>query len=168
MFLALFWAYVGQPDSHIGWVRLMFFASINPTNPRTNLWNFGENCSAVGGGWRTQFFWIFFTSFLLKLVPIYGVPRIFWNYDVYLDFQQKARGIWNYVTHCICKGKSPTSSQPVSSLFKSMTSEVNLAGYPVTISTLPVTKKEIKSDLLPSFAHYHTIDGRLMSCVCHK
>ena len=58
MFLALFGAYVGQPDGHIGWVTLMPFASINPTNPRTNLWNFGENCSAFGGGWKTQFFWV--------------------------------------------------------------------------------------------------------------
>ena len=34
----------------------MPFASINPTNPRTNLWNFGDNCSAFGGIWKTQFF----------------------------------------------------------------------------------------------------------------
>ena len=36
----------------------MPFASINPTNPRTNLWNFGDNCSAFGGSWKTQFFWV--------------------------------------------------------------------------------------------------------------
>ena len=46
--LALFWAYVRQPDDHIGWVTLMPFASINPTIPRTNPWNFGRNCSAFG------------------------------------------------------------------------------------------------------------------------
>ena len=34
----------------------------------------------------------FFASFLLKLVTIYGVPRIFQNFDDYPDFQQKARG----------------------------------------------------------------------------
>ena len=56
--LAIFLAYVGQPDGHISWVTLMPFASINPTNPRTNLWNFGDNCSAFGGSWKTQFFWV--------------------------------------------------------------------------------------------------------------
>ena len=30
MFLALFWAYIGQPDNHIGWVTLMPLKSINP------------------------------------------------------------------------------------------------------------------------------------------
>ena len=74
--LALFWAYVGQPDGHMGWVTLMPLASINPTNPRTNLWNFGENCSAFGGGWKTQFFWVghfenFFASFPWKQVKVY-------------------------------------------------------------------------------------------------
>ena len=58
VFLALFGAYIGQPDSHIGWVTLMPFASINPTNPRTNLWNFGDNCSVFAGGWKTRFFWV--------------------------------------------------------------------------------------------------------------
>ena len=86
MFLALFWAYIGQPDDHIGWVTLMPFASINPIIPRTNLWNFGENCSAFWGGWKTQFFWVghfeifliffSFASFLSKLVKIYGIARI--------------------------------------------------------------------------------------------
>ena len=32
-------------------------------------------------------------SFLLKSVPIYGVPRIFRNIDDYPDFQQKAMGV---------------------------------------------------------------------------
>ena len=35
-FLALFWAYVGQPDDHIGWATLMPFVSIYSTNPRNN------------------------------------------------------------------------------------------------------------------------------------
>jgi hypothetical protein len=42
-FLAVNWAYVGQPDDHIGWAKSMPFASIDPTYPRTNSWNFGEN-----------------------------------------------------------------------------------------------------------------------------
>ena len=35
----------------------------------------------------------FFASFLFKLVTIYGVPRIFRNFDDYPDFQQKSRGL---------------------------------------------------------------------------
>ena len=44
-------------------------------------------------------FWNFFLKFfyfvlnLYKLVTIYGVPRIFQNFDDYPDFQQKARGV---------------------------------------------------------------------------
>ena len=57
-FFVCFWAYVGQPHDHIHWATSMPFASINPTNPRTNPWNFGGNCSAFGGGWKTQFFWV--------------------------------------------------------------------------------------------------------------
>ena len=65
-FLAVNWAYVGQPDNHIGWEKSMPVASIDPTHPRTNFWNFGENCSAFGGGWKTQFFWVgHFEIFLL-------------------------------------------------------------------------------------------------------
>ena len=36
VFLGHFWAYVGQPQGHIGWAKSMPFASFNPTNPRTN------------------------------------------------------------------------------------------------------------------------------------
>ena len=56
VFLALFWAYIGQPDNHIGWVKLMPFASINPTIPRTNPRNFGGNCSAFGEVEKLSFF----------------------------------------------------------------------------------------------------------------
>jgi hypothetical protein len=79
----------------------MPFVSINPTNPKTNLWNFGYNCSAFGGGFFESailnFFLIliffFYTWFLFKLVTINGVLRIFQNFDDYPDFQQKARGV---------------------------------------------------------------------------
>ena len=40
-----------------------------------------------------------------------------------------------------------------------MTSDFNVGGTPVTMSTLPVTKKDIRSDILPSLAHYRTIKG---------
>ena len=84
--LALFWAYVGQSLNHIGWATSMPFTSINSTNPRANPWNFGGNCSAFGGGWKPQFFWIyhlaiFFLQFFLlhshkKLVYIYRIARM--------------------------------------------------------------------------------------------
>ena len=54
---------VGQPQDHIDWTTSMPFSSINPTNPRTNLWNFGRNCSAFGGGFLSRPFWIFFSNF---------------------------------------------------------------------------------------------------------
>ena len=48
--------------------------------------------------WKTLFFWVghfgfFFASFLFKLVTIYGIPRIFQNFDDYPYFQQKSRGV---------------------------------------------------------------------------
>ena len=48
-FLALFWAHVGHLDGHIGWATLMPFASIYPTDPRTNPWNFCEKILRIGG-----------------------------------------------------------------------------------------------------------------------
>ena len=48
MFFGSFWAYVGQPHDHIHWARSMPFASCNPTNPRTNLWNFHEKILRIG------------------------------------------------------------------------------------------------------------------------
>jgi hypothetical protein len=45
---ACFWAYVGQPHDHIGWATSMPFASINPTNPRTNPWNFWKKILRIG------------------------------------------------------------------------------------------------------------------------
>ena len=35
----------------------------------------------------------FFASFLFRLVTIYGIPRIFRNFDDNSDFQQTARGL---------------------------------------------------------------------------
>ena len=53
-FFACFWAYVGQPHNHIGWATSMPFASIYPTDPRTNSWNL---CKQYWY-WKTQFFWV--------------------------------------------------------------------------------------------------------------
>ena len=40
VFLGCFCPYVKQPHNHIGWAISVPFASINPTNQRTNPWNF--------------------------------------------------------------------------------------------------------------------------------
>ena len=69
--IACFWAYVGQPHDHIDWATSMPFASINPTNPRTNPWNFGNNCSAFGGSWKTQFFWVGHFGFFFQKKKIF-------------------------------------------------------------------------------------------------
>ena len=90
------WAYVGQSDDHIGWAT---FASIYPTNPRTNLWNFSRKIFENWRFWKTQFFWVghfefyfskkknFFASSQWKLIHIYRIARIFWNFDDYSSFQ---------------------------------------------------------------------------------
>ena len=60
-FLALFWAYIGQPDNHIGWATLMPFASIYSTNPRTNPWNFRKKILRIDGAgkWHFVVFFVF-------------------------------------------------------------------------------------------------------------
>ena len=47
-FFACFCPYVRQPHSHIGWDKSMPFASVNPSNPRTNPWNFHKNFLRIG------------------------------------------------------------------------------------------------------------------------
>ena len=47
-FLGCFCPYVRQPHNHIGWATSMPFASINPTNPRTNPWNFHKKILRIG------------------------------------------------------------------------------------------------------------------------
>ena len=56
VFFACFGAYVGQSHRHIGWAKSMPFASFNPTNRRTNPWNFGGICSAFDEVEKLSFF----------------------------------------------------------------------------------------------------------------
>ena len=49
MYFTPFWASVWQPDHHVGWATSMPFASIYPTHPRTNPWNFCKNILRIGG-----------------------------------------------------------------------------------------------------------------------
>ena len=68
----------------------MPFASINPTHPRTNLYDFVDNCSTF------EFLFFkknIFASFLFKLVTVHGVPRIFQNFVDYPDLQ---KNVWGY------------------------------------------------------------------------
>ena len=66
VFFSHFWVYVRQPHDHIGWATLLAFASINPTNPRANLWNFRIKISRIVHLEKRQFWKIghfeFFSS----------------------------------------------------------------------------------------------------------
>ena len=100
VFLGCFCPYVRQPHDHIGWATLMGFASINPTNPRTDLWNFREKISRIGDFEKRPFWKIghfeffsskknfFFASFLWKSVQICMVEWMSRNFDVFPGFQQ--------------------------------------------------------------------------------
>ena len=80
VFLGWFCPYVRHPHNHIGWATLMAFASCNPTNPRTNLWNFHENFLRIGDFEKWPFlknghfgfffkFFFFFCFILMKISP---------------------------------------------------------------------------------------------------
>ena len=83
---------VGQPHSHIGWDKSMPFASINPTNPRTNPWNFHKKILRIGDFEKCTFFEsailnfffseknIFFAFFPWKLVKVYWLARMGQNF----------------------------------------------------------------------------------------
>ena len=68
-FFTCFCPYVRQPHDHIGWALSMPFASINPTKPRTNLWNFREKILSIGDFekrpfWKISHFEFFFWKFV--------------------------------------------------------------------------------------------------------
>ena len=82
-FFACFWAYVGQSLNHIGWTTSMPFTSINPTNPRTNPWNFWKKILRIGGIEKLSFLSQPF-DFFFKSVQIYRVDWMGQNFDVFL------------------------------------------------------------------------------------
>ena len=87
VFLGHFWAYVGQSHGHIGWATSMPFASINPTNPRTNPWNFHENFLRIGGAGKWAFFESAILNFFFKkkvffcFIPIKISPNLYGRMD---------------------------------------------------------------------------------------
>ena len=80
-FFACFGAYVGQPHGHIGWAKSMPFASINPTNPRTNPWNFHEKILRIGGAGK----WGFFEAAILNFLS-----RPFWIFLCFISVKNPA------------------------------------------------------------------------------
>jgi hypothetical protein len=50
----------------MGWAKSMPFASINPTNPRTNPWNFHEKILRIGGAGKWGFFEAAILNFLSR------------------------------------------------------------------------------------------------------
>ena len=79
MFLGCFCPYVRQPHNHIGWATSMAFASINPTYPRTNLWNFHEKILRIGD----------FEMAILKNLP-------FWFFFLEKKFKMAFFSIWPF------------------------------------------------------------------------
>ena len=70
-FFACFRPYVGQPDDHIGWATSMPFASIYPTNPRTNPWNFPKKMLRIGGVENLSF-WVGHLELWTTLYVLYS------------------------------------------------------------------------------------------------
>ena len=99
-FFDCFCPYVRQSHNHIGWATLMPMASINPTNPRTDLWNFREKILRIGD-FEKQPFWKIghfefcsskkknvFAWFSWKSVQICMVEWMGQNFDVFPAFQE--------------------------------------------------------------------------------
>ena len=106
MFLGCFCPYVGQPHSHIGWDKSMPFASINPTNPRTNPWNFHKKILRIGDFEKCTFFesailiffsrkfFFFFCFFLMKISQSLLVSKDgskFWSSQKWQHFLTHAK-----------------------------------------------------------------------------
>ena len=96
-FLALFWAYVGQPDDHIGWATLMPFTSIYSTNPRTNPWNSHEKILRIGGVEKLSFF-------ELAILILKKISLVFWSKRWHQKDVLKLTDLYSFFTirqfHC--------------------------------------------------------------------
>jgi hypothetical protein len=86
VFLGCFWAYIRQPQDHIGWATPIFFASINPTNP-----NFHEKILRISGAGKGGFlswpFWILFFKKKKNLLHIYeNMQPAHMRYHLFLHY----------------------------------------------------------------------------------
>ena len=90
-FLSIFWAYVGQPDNHIGWATLMILASLKFLGKNIENWWFSKT-------WVSHFKF-YFASSPWKSVKIDSVARMGRNFDNYPDFQPKTPAK-TYATQC--------------------------------------------------------------------
>ena len=81
MFLGCFGAHARQPHNHIGWATSMPYSSINPTNPRTNPWNFHEKILRIGGAGK----WDFFEAAILNFLS-----RPFWIFFCFISVKNPA------------------------------------------------------------------------------
>ena len=74
VFLGCFWAYLGQPHKHIGWVLSMPFAStiLLTKGPIPEI--FSKNIENWGN-WRTQFFWVGHFGFFFKIFFFCFFPK---------------------------------------------------------------------------------------------
>ena len=83
VFLALFWAYVGQSDDHIGWTTLMPVASIYRTNQRINPWKKNQKKWELGE---------------LKISDF--LTRMGQNFDNHPGFQPKTTFMYYFAHDC--------------------------------------------------------------------
>ena len=115
-FLGHFWAYVRQPQNQIGWAPSMPLASINPTYPRTNQWDFHEKMLRIEGVENLSFFEsavliFFFTSSQWKLIQNYRIARLFRYFHDYFGFQPQTTPAYKYATQCTYLGELQSSSR---------------------------------------------------------
>ena len=101
------WPFSRQPDNHMCWVTAMLLHQfILHSNPRTNLWNFGEKILRIGGFEKIKFFNPPNPKFKiskknsssLKSFTNYGVAWLGLYFYDYHYFQPKIRGsidLWN-------------------------------------------------------------------------
>ena len=88
----LFYVYATLPHNHISWARSIPFASINSSNPRTNLWNLCKNFLKIVD---FEKFWV---SHFFASSPWISVKGS-WSFDDYPGFQQKT----THPKHLSCK-----------------------------------------------------------------
>ena len=104
---ACFWTYFGQPHNHIGWTTSKPFASINPTNPRTNPWKFHEKILRIGGAGKWVFFWGGHFEFL---------SRPFWIFFLLHFIEKCSPFLWGIIFFCTMDGFSRILEKKLSEL----------------------------------------------------